>query len=249
MNILGVIPARYASTRFPGKPLALVAGKPMIQCVYERAQASAMLSDLCVATDDRRIAEAVEDFGGKVMMTGVHHQSGSDRIAEVAQQIRPQPDMVVNIQGDEPLIDPAAIDVAINVLLADEDAEVSTLARPVSSWEELENPNVVKVALARDHRALYFSRAAIPFCRDAVSVRDWPGRHQYLKHIGIYVFRYETLLSFVGWPPSHLERIEQLEQLRLLEHGVDIHVARTEYEGRSVDTPGDLEGLNRDLKK
>jgi 3-deoxy-manno-octulosonate cytidylyltransferase (CMP-KDO synthetase) len=225
----------------------MVAGKPMIQCVYERAQRSAMLSDLCVATDDRRIAAAVENFGGKVMMTSVDHQSGSDRIAEVAQQIRPQPDIVANIQGDEPLLDPLAIDVATNVLLADEDAEVSTLVRPISSWEELKNPNVVKVVLARDHTALYFSRAPIPFCREGGDFKNWPGRHQYLKHIGIYVFRYETLLAFVSWPPSHLERVEQLEQLRLLERGVRIHVARTEYEGRSVDTPEDLKALHRDL--
>ena len=249
MNILGVIPARYASTRLPGKPLALVAGKPMIQCVYERAQRSAMLTDLCVATDDQRIVAAVENFGGKAMMTRPEHQSGSDRIAEVAQQIRPHPEIVVNIQGDEPLIDPAAIDVAINVLLADDAAEVSTLVRPIAAAEDLENPNVVKVALAQDYTALYFSRAPIPFCRESAQRDDWLARHQYLKHLGIYVYRYETLLNFIHWPPSRLERIEQLEQLRLLEHGVRIHVARTEYEGRSVDTPADLEALNRDLNK
>ena len=249
MNILGVIPARYASTRFPGKPLAQVAGKPMIQCVYERARRSAMLTDLCVATDDQRIMAAVENFGGKVMKTRSDHLSGSDRIAEVAQQIRPQPDIVVNVQGDEPLIEPAAIDVAINVLLADEEAEVSTLVRPISSPAELENPNVVKVVLAQDHTALYFSRSPIPFCRDCTGGPEWLSRHQYLKHLGIYVYRHETLLSFVSWPPGRLERIEQLEQLRLLERGVRIHVARTEYEGRSVDTPADLEALNRDLEK
>ncbi|MGH7494054.1 MAG: 3-deoxy-manno-octulosonate cytidylyltransferase [bacterium] len=247
MNILGVIPARYASTRFPGKPLAPVAGKPMIQCVYERARRSAMLTDLCVATDDQRIMAAVSSFGGKAMKTRSDHQSGSDRIAEVAQQVRPQPDIVVNIQGDEPLIEPAAIDVAINVLLADEQAEVSTLVRPITSLEELENPNVVKVVLAQDHTALYFSRSPIPFCRDCAIEPEWLVRHQYLKHLGIYVYRYEMLLSFVSWPPGRLERIEQLEQLRLLERGVRIHVARTEYEGRGVDTPADLEALNRDL--
>ncbi len=247
MNILGVIPARYASTRFPGKPLALVAGKPMIQCVYERAQRSAMLTDLFVATDDERIVTAVEAFGGKVMMTRPEHQSGSDRIAEVAQQIRPHPDLVVNIQGDEPLIDPAAIDIAINVLLADDEAEVSTLVRPISTLEELENPNVVKVVLAQDHTALYFSRSPIPYCRDCAGHADWLNRHQYLKHLGVYVYRHETLLAFVSWPPGRLERVEHLEQLRLLERGVRIHAARTEYEGRSVDTPADLEALNRDL--
>jgi len=249
MNILGVIPARHASTRFPGKPLALVAGKPMIQYVYERAQRSAMLTDLCVATDDSRIAAAVEQFGGRVMMTDREHQSGSDRIAEVAQQIRPQPDIVVNIQGDEPLIDSAALDVAINVLLADDEAEVSTLVRPLTAPADLENPNVVKVVLAEDYTALYFSRSPIPYCRDSGAGTEALARHQYLKHIGVYVYRYETLLQFVSWPPSRLERAEQLEQLRLLEHGVRIHVARTEYEGRGVDTPADLEALNRDLKK
>ena len=248
MSILGVIPARYASTRFPGKPLALVGGKPMIQCVYERASRSAMLTDLWVATDDDRIRRAVENFGGKVMMTQPDHQSGSDRIAEVARQIRPHPEIVVNIQGDEPLIDPAAIDVAINVLLADDAAEVGTLVRPIATLKELEDPNVVKVVLAQDYTALYFSRAAIPHCRDGAGRADWLARHQYLKHLGVYVYRFETLLGFVSWPPGRLERVEQLEQLRLLEHGVRIHVARTEYEGRSVDTPADLEALNRDLK-
>jgi 3-deoxy-manno-octulosonate cytidylyltransferase (CMP-KDO synthetase) len=207
-----------------------------------------MLTDLCVATDDQRIMAAVESFGGKAMKTRSDHQSGSDRIAEVAQQIRPQPDIVVNIQGDEPLIEPGAIDVAINVLLSDEQAEVSTLVRPILSLEELENPNVVKVVLAQDHTALYFSRSPIPYCRDCAARPDWLVRHQYLKHLGIYVYRHEMLLSFVSWPPSRLERIEQLEQLRLLERSVRIHVARTEYEGRSVDTPADLEALNRDLE-
>jgi 3-deoxy-manno-octulosonate cytidylyltransferase (CMP-KDO synthetase) len=205
MNILGVIPARYGSTRFPGKPLASVAGQPMIQCVYERARRSAMLTDLCVATDDERIVAAVENFGGKVMKTRSDHQSGSDRIAEVAQQIRPQPDIVVNIQGDEPLIEPAAIDVPINVLLADDEAEVSTLARPILSLDELENPNVVKVVLAQDYTALYFSRSPIPFCRDCAARLEWLMRHQYLKHLGIYVYRHEILLSFVSWPFGRLE--------------------------------------------
>jgi 3-deoxy-manno-octulosonate cytidylyltransferase (CMP-KDO synthetase) len=154
---------------------------------------------------------------------------------------------VVNIQGDEPLIDPAAIDLAVSVILSDEGAEFSTLARPIVRAEELHNPNIVKVVLAQDHTALYFSRSPIPFCRDGHSGKEWLEHYPYLKHIGVYVFRRELLLRFVKWPPGHLERVERLEQLRLLEHSVKIHVARTEYEGRSVDTPEDLEALNRDL--
>lgn len=247
MKILGVIPARYASTRFPGKPLALVAGKPMIQCVYERAQQARMLTDLCVATDDERIASVVEGFGGQVFMTADDHPSGSDRIAEVVGSYLPNIDIVVNIQGDEPLIAPEAIDLAVSILRTDPNAEVSTLARPITSVSELENPNIVKVVVASDQTALYFSRSPIPFCRDCKIREDWLKFYPYLKHLGVYVYRRETLLEFVDWPPGSLERIEQLEQLRLLEHGRKIHVARTEYDSRCVDTPEDLEALNRDL--
>ncbi len=247
MNVLGVIPARFASTRFPGKPLARLLDRPMIQWVYERASQSATLSALWVATDDRRIAAAVEGFGGRAIMTREDHPSGSDRIAEVAAGLEPKPDLVVNIQGDEPLIDPRAIDLAVSVVLSDANAEFSTLACPITRAEELQDPNVVKVALAQDHTALYFSRSPLPYCRDCRSGREWLERYQYLKHIGVYVFRRELLLKFVKWPPGHLERVERLEQLRLLERGIKIHVARTEYEGRSVDTPEDLEALTRDL--
>ncbi|RIK79212.1 3-deoxy-manno-octulosonate cytidylyltransferase [candidate division KSB1 bacterium] len=247
MKVLGVIPARFASTRFPGKPLAALLDRPMIQWVYERASQSATLHELCVATDDDRIAEAVASFGGRAVMTSKDHASGSDRIAEVASTIRPAPDLVVNIQGDEPMIDPAAIDLAVSVILSDGNAEFSTLACPIARAEELHDPNTVKVVLAQDHTALYFSRSPIPFCRDAQSGKAWLESHQYLKHIGIYVFRHELLMKFVKWPPGHLERIERLEQLRLLERGVKIHVARTEYEGKSVDTPADLEAVQRSL--
>lgn len=247
MNVLGVIPARFASTRFPGKPLAMLLDRPMIQWVYERASKSATLHELCVATDDDRIAETVEGFGGRAVMTSKDHASGSDRIAEVASMMHPAPDLVVNIQGDEPLIDAAAIDLAVSVILSDGSAEFSTLACPISAAEELHDPNTVKVALAQDHTALYFSRSPIPFCRDGKTAKDWLESFQYLKHIGIYVFRRELLMKFVKWPPGNLERVERLEQLRLLERGVKIHVARTEYEGRSVDTPADLEALQRSL--
>lgn len=247
MKILGVIPARYASTRFPGKPLALVNGKPMIQCVYERAQQARMLTDLCVATDDERIANVVEGFGGQVFMTADDHPSGSDRIAEVVGSYLPNIDIVVNIQGDEPLIAPEAIDLAVSILRTDPNAEVSTLARPITSVSELENPNIVKVVIAADQTALYFSRSPIPYCRDCKTREDWLKFYPYLKHLGVYVYRRETLLEFVDWSPGSLERIEQLEQLRFLEHGVKIHVARTEYDSRCVDTPEDLEALNRDL--
>ncbi|MDZ7267341.1 MAG: 3-deoxy-manno-octulosonate cytidylyltransferase [candidate division KSB1 bacterium] len=247
MNVLGVIPARYASTRFPGKPLARLLDRPMIQWVYERASQAVTLSELWVATDDHRIAAAVEGFGGRVTMTREDHPSGSDRIAEVAARMDPLPDLVVNIQGDEPLIDPRAIDLAVSVVLRDANAEFSTLACAITRPAELQDPNVVKIALAQDHTALYFSRSPIPYCRDCRSGREWLEHYQYLKHIGVYVFRRELLLKFVKWPPGHLERVERLEQLRLLERGVKIHVARTEYDGRSVDTPEDLEALTREL--
>jgi len=247
MHILGVIPARYHSSRFPGKSVAPLAGRPMIQWVYERAHQSALLTDLCVATDDRRIAEVVEGFGGRVYMTRKEHPSGSDRIAEVAERIRPVPDLIVNIQGDEPLIEPEAIDLAINVVLGHAAAEISTLVCPITRVAELEDPNIVKVVLSKDHTALYFSRSPIPYCRDGKSHKDWLSRFPFLKHIGLYVFRRELLLRYVKWPVGQLERSEQLEQLRLLEHGVRIHVARTEYEARSVDTPEELRILSQEL--
>lgn len=241
MKIVGIIPARYGSTRFPGKVLADIGGKPMIQWVYERAKRAAMLNAVVIATDDQRVAQAVKQFGGTAYMTRREHSSGSDRIAEVVRQALPDANLVVNVQGDEPLIEPEAIDLAVNVLLSDPKARVGTLARRISDARDLDNPNVVKVVLARDHTALYFSRSAIPYFRDNERREEWLKHHLYLKHVGIYVYRRELLLEYVSWPPGRLEISERLEQLRLLEHGVPIHVALTEYDGRSVDTPADRE--------
>jgi len=242
MKALGLIPARYGSTRFPGKPLSLLAGKPMVQWVYERASQAELLSEIIVATDDQRIFDAVKKFGGRVVMTRPDHPSGSDRIAEVAAES--DAGIIVNIQGDEPLIEPAAIDLGVKILLDHPAAQVGTLVRPIRDAADLRNPNIVKVALAQDHTALYFSRSAIPFCRGAQTDVEWLQQHTYFKHIGLYIFRRDMLLQFVQWPLGVLERVESLEQLRLLEHGVKIHVAVTEYEARGVDTAEDLAALS-----
>jgi len=244
MKALGIIPARYGSTRFPGKPLALLAGKPMVQWVYERASQAELLSEVIVATDDQRIFDAVKNFGGRVVMTRSDHPSGSDRIAEVAAES--DAEIIVNIQGDEPLIEPAAIDLGVKILLDHPAAQVGTLVCPIRNAADLRNPNIVKVALAQDHTALYFSRSPIPFSRDARVDTEWLQQHTYFKHIGLYIFRRDLLLQFVKWPMGVLERVESLEQLRLLEHGVKIHVAVTAYEARSVDTPEELEALNKE---
>lgn len=245
MKALGIIPARYASTRFPGKPLALLAGKPMVQWVYERASKAELLSEVLVATDDQRIFDAVKKFGGRVVMTRHDHPSGSDRIAEVA--ATSDAEIIVNIQGDEPLIEPAAIDLGVKILLDHPAAQVGTLVRPLRDAADLRNPNIVKVVLAQDNTALYFSRSAIPFCRGVQTDAEWLQQHTYFKHIGLYIFRRDMLLQFVKWPPGILERVESLEQLRLLEHGVKIHVAVTEYEARGVDTDDDLDILVGEL--
>jgi 3-deoxy-manno-octulosonate cytidylyltransferase (CMP-KDO synthetase) len=263
MKVLGIIPARYGSTRFPGKPLALLAGKPMVQWVYERAAQAELLNEVIVATDDQRIFDAVKKFGDRVVMTRSDHPSGSDRIAEVA--TKSDAEIIVNIQGDEPLIEPAAIDLGVKILLDHPAAQVGTLVRPIRDAADLRNPNVVKVALGQDHTALYFSRSPIPFCRGlrrdlgelgraaqssrAQTEAEWLLQHTYYKHIGLYIFRREMLLQFVKWPMGILERVESLEQLRLLEHGVKIHVAVTAYEARGVDTKEDLEMLNRELSQ
>jgi len=261
MKVLGIIPARYASTRFPGKPLALLAGKPMVQWVYERASQSELLSEVVVATDDQRIFDAVKKFGGRVVMTRSDHPSGSDRIAEVA--AKSDAEIIANIQGDEPLIEPAAIDLGVKILLDNPTAQVGTLVRPIRDAVDLRNPNVVKVALAQDGTALYFSRSAIPFCRGlrrdlgelgraaqssrAQTDAEWLQQHTYFKHIGLYIFRRDMLLQFVKWPLGVLERVESLEQLCLLEHGVKIHVAVTEYEARGVDTEEDWDALMKEV--
>ena len=247
MSAVGVIPARYASSRFPGKPLADLGGKPMIQHVYERAAQAGRLQQVIVATDDRRIAEAVRAFGGRVQMTRSDHPSGSDRVGEVAATL--DADIIVNIQGDEPFIDPDAIDLAVETLETHPDVPVATLVRPCDNVEELQSPNTAKVVLDDAGHALYFSRAAIPFHRDETNPANWLNASSYFLHIGLYVYRKAFLLEYTTWPPGRLERIEKLEQLRILERGYRIICAKTDYHAICVDTPEDLAQAQQILKE
>ena len=226
MRIVGIIPARYASTRFPGKPLALIAGKPLIQRVVERCQKASHLSEVIVATDDDRIAEVARKFC-RVEMTASNHPSGSDRIAEVARRV--PCDAVVNIQGDEPLIDPQVIDTVAGLLSK---AEMSTAATRIKALAEYDNANVVKVTVSAGGRALYFSRRTIPFLRDQASqpVEAQIQAFPFLKHLGIYGYRRDTLLRLVQFPVSSLENAEKLEQLRALENDIPIQVAVVDYD-------------------
>lgn len=229
-----VIPARYASTRFPGKPLTLIGGKLMIQRVWEQAGKSTLADRVIIATDDERIANAVRNFGGEVMMTGADHISGTDRLAEVANSL-PDTRIIVNVQGDEPLISPLAIDAAIQPLLDDERVEMSTIAYPVTDEEKWQSPQLVKVVLDRQGFALYFSRHPIPFERD-------PGEQtaKRLGHAGLYVYRKECLLKIAQLEPTPLELTEKLEQLRALENGIRIKVVVNNHTSPGVDVPDDI---------
>jgi 3-deoxy-manno-octulosonate cytidylyltransferase (CMP-KDO synthetase) len=241
VKIVGIIPARYASTRFPGKPLAPIAGKPLLQHVVERCKSARSLSEVIVATDDPRIAGVAKQFC-RVEMTRPDHPSGSDRIAEVA--ARSSCDAVVNIQGDEPLIDPAVIDAVAGAL---ENSEMSTAAARIKDPDEFENPNVVKVVVNTEGRALYFSRRTIPYLREAASgsVSEQLAAFPFLKHLGIYGYRRPTLLRLVQFPVSPLESAEKLEQLRALEHGIQIAVVTVDYDGAGVDVPEDVARVER----
>lgn len=238
-KVIGVIPARYASQRLPAKPLIDLLGKSMIRRVFDQAKKATSLHRVIVATDDRRIEEAVKAFGGDVVMTSPEMKSGSDRVAAVAQ--REEGDIFVNIQGDEPLIASAMIDEAVQVLLDDPQADVGTLVKAITSESELINPGVVKVVLDTRGRALYFSRSVIPWIRDSNNPLDWLKHHPFYKHIGLYVFRRESLRRFTALPEGDLERAEKLEQLRILENGSTIKVGFTQYESIPVDTPEDAE--------
>jgi len=238
MNIIAIIPSRYASTRLPAKPLADICGKPMVQHVVEQAKRSVLITDVIVATDDERIAAAVRAFGGSVVMTPEEIQSGSDRIAFVAKEMHA--DIVVNIQGDEPLIDPLLIDQTIRALLDDPKAVVATAVKPTSSHQDVFNPNVVKVALDANGYALYFSRSPVPYVRDAHKDEEWFKGTVFYKHFGIYVYRAPFLQLYTTLPQTPLEIAEKLEQLRILEHGHTIKCVVTEYESHPVDTPEDL---------
>lgn len=254
MIVLGVIPARYASSRFPGKALADLGGKPLIQHVYERARSAKTLDNLVVATDDARILKAVEAFGGQGVMTSPQCPSGTDRVAEVAAQ--QDCDLVVNIQGDEPLIQPAMIDQAVAPLIEDASIPMGTLARLIDKAEELFSPHVVKVVFNHQGFALYFSRALIPFPRELylqhqgdlkVAAEELLSSRRYYKHIGLYVYRREFLLDLARMPSSTLERSEGLEQLRVLQAGYPLKVAETAYDSVGVDTLQDLEKVRRML--
>ncbi len=236
-NVFGIIPARYASTRFPGKPLAEINGKPMVQLVYERVQSSEV-HDLAVATDDERIADCVRGFGGKVVMTSPDHASGTDRCGEAAKAMHPNDnDVVINIQGDEPLISPREIHLLARAF-EDRTVQIATLVNPFLDGELLRNPNVVKVVKAKNGNVLYFSRLPIPYLRENAT----PPKN-YFRHIGIYAYRYEVLRQIVQLPTSELENSEKLEQLRWLENGYTIRALECDYQGIGVDTPEDLEKL------
>ena len=246
MGVTVIIPARYASTRFPGKPLADLCGKPMIQWVYERSSLCQTVDRVIVATDDKRIARAVTAFGGEVVMTRSDHTTGTDRLAEVAAGLNDQ--LIVNVQGDEPLINPAMIQAAVAPMLADDSIPMATLKTPLASLAEYRNPNVVKVITDQLGFALYFSRAPIPYPRDVIS--DIEQHWQTLaaaRHIGLYVYRREFLLRYPHLQSTPLETQECLEQLRALEHGYRIRVAQTDLSGHGVDTPEDLERVRKIL--
>jgi 3-deoxy-manno-octulosonate cytidylyltransferase (CMP-KDO synthetase) len=234
-RVVVIIPARYESTRLPGKPLADLHGLPMIQHVYQRAQRARAVDRVLVATDDERIRAAVERFGGDVVMTGCAHRTGTDRIAEVASSL--DADVVVNVQGDLPLLDPGLVEAAVEPLRADAGLPMATIQTAIRSRAELENPNVVKVVTDRDGYALYFSRSPLPYHRDGVAAGAALGH----KHIGLYAYRRDFLLTFAQLPPTPLEQAEQLEQLRALERGFRIKVTAVESASIEVDTAADLE--------
>ncbi len=246
MSFVVVIPARYGSTRFPGKPLALIHDKPMIQHVYERSLLAGA-EQVIVATDDQRIGALVTEFGGKVCYTGGHHESGTERIAEVISKENITPEtVVVNVQGDEPFIPAQNIKQVAANLQQQSHMQMATLCFPILTKKEVDNPNVVKVTFAANGKALYFSRAPIPFDRNWVDNTQVMQQHAYYRHVGIYAYRASFIHKYIALAPSHYEKIESLEQLRVLYHGYDIHVGvAQEAPAHGVDTPEDLHKLNQ----
>ena len=236
VKIVGMIPARYGSTRLPGKAIRTILGTPMVQRVYERCAAAKVLDAVYVVTDDQRIVSVVEGFGGQALMTSPHHASGTDRAAEAIASI--DADIVVNVQGDQPFVDPAMIEEAVAPLLTDASLEMATVMHPISKPQDLADVGVVKTVVDRAGFALYFSRSLIPYPQSATP-------HTVFEHVGLYVYRKQFLLKMAGLEPTLLEQVESLEQLRVLEHGYRIRVVRTscadtEFSGFSVDTPADL---------
>ena len=244
MNFTAIIPARYASTRFPGKPLALLGNKPVIQYVYE--QASSVLSDVWVATDDDRIREAVEKFGGRIVMTRADHKSGTDRIEEAAEKTGTQADVVINIQGDEPFVQPSQIKTLMQ-LFDNADTQIGTLGKHFENIEAVNNPNSPKIVTDKQGFALYFSRSVIPYIRGAQD-NEWLSHFPFLKHLGLYAYRREVLHEITQLPQSSLEIAESLEQLRWLENGYRIRVGLTDVETVGIDTPEDLQRAEEFLK-
>ncbi|MGD1210835.1 MAG: 3-deoxy-manno-octulosonate cytidylyltransferase [Candidatus Acidiferrales bacterium] len=242
-NVLAVIPARHASARFPGKPLAPIAGRPMIQHVVERVRQAQLLSGVVVATDEASIKNAVEAFGAEAILTRADHRTGTDRVAEVA--AHREAEIYLNVQGDEPLIDPGTIDAVVTALLEDDSVQIAGPCAAITQTNDIMDPNITKVVRDFDGNALYFSRAPIPWVRDrdgSIAARHW-------KHIGLYAFRRDALIEFPTLPPGDLERIEQLEQLRWLENGYRIRIVETEYDAISVDVPADIERVEKLLRQ
>ena len=237
MTFTAIIPARYASTRFPGKPLAVLGGKTVIQRVYE--QVSSVLSEVYVATDDQRIYDCVEGFGGKAVMTREDHKSGTDRIEEAVEKIGTDADVIINVQGDEPFIQPSQVETLMHLFDAPE-TQIGTLGKLFESMEAVENPNSPKIVTDNRGFALYFSRSVIPYIRGKER-NDWFGQYPFLKHLGIYAYRREVLAEVTRLPQSSLEKAESLEQLRWLQNGYRIRVGLTDVETIGIDTPEDLQ--------
>ena len=245
MKFIAIIPARYASTRFPGKPLAILGGKPVIQRVYE--QAVSVLPEAYVATDDERIFQAVESFGGRAVMTRADHKSGTDRIEEAATKIGTDADVIINIQGDEPFIQASQINTLIQ-LFENTETQIGTLGKPFENMEAISNPNSPKIVTDRRGFALYFSRSVIPYVRGQEQA-TWLSHYPYLKHLGIYAYRREVLREVTQLPQSPLEKAESLEQLRWLENGYRIRVGITDVETVGIDTPEDLQRAEEFLQQ
>lgn len=247
MKFIAIIPARYASTRFPAKPLALLGGKPIIQRVYERV--SQAFENVCVATDDDRIYKAVKSFGGQVVMTSTSHRSGTDRCYEAYGKLGIEADVVVNVQGDEPFIDLSQLE-EIKHCFDDATTQIATLVKPFAAdapFEAIANPNSPKVVVSNDDYALYFSRSVIPYLR-GIPQEEWVAKHRYLKHIGLYAYRTEVLKDITSMPQGELEQCESLEQLRWLQAGLRIKVGYTDVETIGIDTPEDLQRAENFLK-
>lgn len=247
VKVLGIIPARFASSRLPGKPLIPILGKSLLQRTYENAQLAPILDRIIVATDDQKIADHVTEFGGEAVMTSVNCQTGTDRLAEVLQKHPAflQTSAIVNIQGDEPCIDPQAIEMAVRLLLEDPSASMATVVTPLKTKEEAKNPSVVKCVMDQRDNALYFSRSLIPSNKQ----HEFNPSHSYYRHLGLYVYRPQFLLHYQTLDPTPLQLEEDLEQLKVLEHGFRIKVAVTDHASMGVDTPEDLKQIEQWLCK